>query len=52
MTPEEQLQLSALVDLIIGEKDHQRFIELVHEVNSLLDRKQKRMANLTARQVT
>jgi len=37
MTPEEMKRMNELVLLIQAEKDHQRFGELVDELNALLD---------------
>jgi hypothetical protein len=42
MTPEEMKRMNELVLLIQAEKDHQRFGELVDELNALLDERELR----------
>jgi hypothetical protein len=43
MTPEEKARLKELVDQIQIEKDQNKFLELVAELNDLLDSKEKRL---------
>ena len=43
MTPEERSHLNQLCVLIAEEKDPNRFLELVRELNNLLENKQNRM---------
>ena len=43
MTPEEQARFDELLHLIVDEKDHDKFLELVRELNDLLGRKEQRL---------
>lgn len=43
MTPEERIQVAALVAKINIEKDHDKFTELVRELNDLLEAKERRL---------
>jgi hypothetical protein len=43
MTFEEQAELEALCQQIVTEKDHQKFTALVHQLNTLLSRKERRL---------
>jgi hypothetical protein len=43
MKAEERERMYQLCALIEKEKDHQRFIELIQELNELLERKQDRL---------
>ena len=45
MTPEERLEMERLVRLIQDEKDHQKFTELISQLNKLLERKELRLTN-------
>jgi hypothetical protein len=42
MTPEERKQMAELVQQIQDEKDHQKFMWLVEQLNALLDRRELR----------
>jgi len=43
MTPEEKAQLDTLCRRIVEEKDHEKFIKLVQELNDLLEHKEHRL---------
>ena len=43
MTPEEREQLNRLCKQIIEEKGHERFMQVVKELNELLERKGHRL---------
>lgn len=43
MKPDERERMYQLCALIEKEKNHQRFIELIQELNELLERKQERL---------
>ena len=43
MTPEEKSELDALCQRIQEEHDHDKFTELVTQLNDLLERKEKRL---------
>lgn len=43
MTPEERERMNALCNQIATEKDHDKFMKLVLELNDLLDRKERRL---------
>jgi hypothetical protein len=43
MNAEKRKRMYQLCALIEEEKDHQRFIELIQELNELLERKQDRL---------
>jgi len=43
MTPEEREQMNRLCEQIAKEKDHQKFVKLVQELNDLLDHKEQRL---------
>jgi hypothetical protein len=43
MTPEESARVKELIEQIKVEKDQNKFIALVRELNDLLDRKEKRL---------
>jgi hypothetical protein len=42
MTPEEREQMNRLCTQIQDEKDHDRFMQLIKELNDLIDRKEHR----------
>jgi len=42
MTPEEREQMNRLCTQIQDEKDHERFMQLIKELNDLIDRKEHR----------
>ncbi len=43
MTPEEKAELDALCQRIVEEKDHQKFMALVTQLNGLLEQKERRL---------
>ena len=43
MKPEERERLSQLVALIQDQKDHEKFLQLVRELNDLLEAKEHRL---------
>ena len=43
MTPEEMERMKVLCQQIETEKDHNRFSQLIRELNELLERKNKRL---------
>jgi hypothetical protein len=43
VTPEEREQMARLVARIQVEKDHEKFIELVRQLNDLCARKERRL---------
>ncbi len=43
MNIEEKAELDALCKRIVEEKDHQKFIALVMQLNNLLERKERRL---------
>ena len=43
MTPDERERMMALCNQIAVEKNHDRFMELVQQLNDLLSRKERRM---------
>jgi hypothetical protein len=45
MTPEEREEMDTLCLLIQGEKDHEKFTELVKKLSDLLGRKERRIAD-------
>jgi len=44
MTPEERTVMTTLVQQLQDEKDQQKFLQLVKDLNELLERKQHRLA--------
>jgi hypothetical protein len=45
MTPDERERMAILCERIAKEQDHEKFTELVDELNQLLDRKDQRLAS-------
>jgi hypothetical protein len=43
MTPDERERMMALCDQIAAEKNHEKFMDLVQELNDLLSLKEHRM---------
>jgi hypothetical protein len=43
VTPEERQRMGVLIEQIAVEKDHDKFTELVAELNALLDAKEQRL---------
>ena len=43
MTPEERTKMEELIRLIQDEKDHTKFTELISQLNTLLERKERRL---------
>jgi hypothetical protein len=43
MTPDERERMQVLCERIAKEQDHERFVELVQELNNLLDHKEQRL---------
>lgn len=45
MKPEERERMFQLCALIEKERDHQRFLQLINELNDLLERKEKTLSD-------
>ena len=43
MTPEERERMHALCERIAKEQNHEKFVQLVQELNDLLEHKQERL---------
>jgi len=43
LTPDERDRMNSLCKQIVTEKDRDKFIKLVEELNNLLDRKERRL---------
>jgi hypothetical protein len=47
LTPDERERMNALCERIAIEKDQQKFVQLIRELNDLLERKQHRLERAT-----
>ena len=47
MTPDERERMAVLCERIAKEQDHQKFTDLVEDLNKLLDRKDQRLSSKT-----
>ena len=45
MTPDERDRMYTLCQKIATEKDQSKFVRLIHELNDLLERKERRLEN-------
>lgn len=45
MTPEERIQMNRIVEQMKEEKDHDKFIKLVEELNKLIEKKERHFPN-------
>jgi hypothetical protein len=43
MTPDERERMNRLCEQIAVERDHEKFVKLVQELNELLDHKEQRL---------